>query len=177
MSWMMALTIASTALSAVQQYKSQKAQAAFGQAQADIQKQQYDADAAIAKLRGAQEEVERKREFEFLSADNNNNTDYDPHSSNSWLALRGDNEEQLNKDLGNIKLNSLGTQRKLQLSAHSASVSGAAFRRSGKGAIIGLAANLAKGGAQAYSLSGPSGGGFDADYASRGHVIAPGGPR
>ena len=153
MSWTMALLVASSALQAVQQYSAAKASAKIGERQAAIQQQAYEDDAALAQIRGDQEEVARRKEFAYLSSENNNAVDYDPNESASWLALRDTNEETFATDLRNISLNTGGQVRKLQLSANSAAASGAAFRFQGKTAAVGLASGAAKSGLQAYLLS------------------------
>lgn len=156
MSWQMALMAASTAFSAAQTYAQQKAQAKFGRAQAEIKRVQAIDNANAAKLQAAQQEVERRREFEEIRSYNLNQSKYDILSSPSFLALQTDNEGRLKDDITRIQLQALEQSRRFLLTAHSADVEGEAFRYMGKTAWMGATATLLKGGAKMAMLKGPS---------------------
>ena len=159
MSWQMALMAASTAFQAASQYSAARAQAKFGAAQAELQKTQAIDNANAAKLQGAQQEVERRREFMAMSAFNKNKARYDYTSSMSFLALERDNQGRLKDAVSRIQLQALEGQRKFLLTAE---VEGQAFRHMGKTAWMGATATLLKGGSKMAMLSGPgsAGGGY-----------------
>ena len=167
MSWQMALMAASTAFQAVSQYSATRTQAKFGAAQAELQKTQAIDNANAAKLQGAQQEIERRREFLVMSEFNKNKAKYNIESSASFLALRRDNKARLEDSVRRIQLQALEGQRKFLLTAHSAQVEGQAFRHMGQTAWMGPTATLLKGGAKMAMLSGPgSAGGGTSNYSA-----------
>ena len=155
MSWQMAVMAVSTAFQAVQQYSAAKAQAKFGRAQAELQKTQAIDNANMAKLEGAQQEVERRREFEQMEAYNRNRARYDIRSSASFLALERDNQARLKDAVSRIQLQALEGQRRFLLTAHSAEIEGQAFRHMGKSAWMGATGTLLKGGSKMAMLRKP----------------------
>jgi len=155
MSWQMALMAASTAFSAASQYSATRAQAKFGAAQAELQKTQAIDNANAAKLQGAQQEIERRREFLVMSEFNKNKAKYNIESSASFLALRRDNKARLEDSVRRIQLQALEGQRRFLLTAHSAEVEGQAFRHMGQTAWMGATATLLKGGTKMAMLRSP----------------------
>ena len=156
MSWPIVATIASTAFSAVQQYKSQKAMAAFGQAEAELESMVAKDNAARAKLQGAQQEVDRMREFEEARNYNLNVTQVDVYGQGSFLALKKQNLKTRDTDVSRIQLQSLANQRNFLLGAHAADIKKDSFRYMGSQAAFAAGATLLKGGAQMAMLSTPS---------------------
>ena len=148
MSWDIGLFIASTAFSALQSYSAQKTQAAFGKAAADIQAVQATDNANMAKISGAQQEMERRHAFADLQAVNENQTRFNLGSSPSFTALQKFNKAKMERDVDRIKLDTLQRSRGFLLSAHSARVEGESFRHMGQTAWMKGAAPLIKGGFQ-----------------------------
>ena len=162
MSWPIVATVASTAFSAIQQYKSQKAAAAFGQAEAELEGMVARDNAARAKLQGAQQEVDRMREFEEARSYNLNVTQVDVHGQGSFLALKKQNLKTKDDDISRIQFQSLANQRNFLLGAHAANIKKDSFRYMGSQAAFAATGTLLKGAAKAGMLmkpSLPSGGG------------------
>mgnify|MGYP003639963966 CR=1 FL=1 len=148
MSWPIVATIASTAFSAVQQYKSQKAMAAFGQAEAELESMVAKDNAAMAKLQGAEQELDRMREFEEAR-------NYNLNISQVDLALKKQNLKTRDTDVSRIQLQSLANQRNFLLGAHSADVKNDSFRYMGSQAAFAAGGNLLKGAVKTATLLTP----------------------
>ena len=155
MSWPIVATIASTAFSAVQQYKSQKAMAAFGQAEAELESMVAKDNAAMAKLQGAEQELDRMREFEEARNYNLNISQVDVHGQGSFLALKKQNLKTRDTDVSRIQLQSLANQRNFLLGAHSADVKNDSFRYMGSQAAFAAGGNLLKGAVKTATLLTP----------------------
>ncbi len=162
MSWPIVAVAASTAFSAIQQYKSQKAAAAFGQAEAELEAMVAKDNAARAKLQGEQQEVNRMREFEEARNYNLNVTQVDVYGQGSFLALKKRNLQTKDDDISRIKFQALANQRNFLLGAHAANIKKDSIRYMGSQAAFAAGGTLLKGAAKAGMLmkpSLPSGGG------------------
>ena len=152
MSWPQVAIIASTAFSAIQTYKSQKAESAFGMAQANIARTAALDKANMAKIQGAQQEVARLRDYQETRSYNLNQQSTDIMGP-SFLALQEDNKKIRDESLSRIQLQSLASQRSSLLGAYSAEVEGQAYRYMGSQAAFAAGGKLLKGGTQLALLS------------------------
>ena len=109
MSWQFALMAASTAMSAMQGMQQARAQ----ETEAKIRSRQAQEDMLAVEGEALEEEARRRRAFEELQASNRNAAVYDPHSSQSFLALEKRNEKDMEDDVSAIQFS--GAQRRQQL--------------------------------------------------------------
>ena len=109
MSWQFALMAASTAMSAMQGMQQARAQ----ETEAKIRSRQAQEDMLAVEVEALEEEARRRRAFEELQASNRNAAVYDPHSSQSFLALEKRNEKYMEDDVSAFQFS--GAQRRQQL--------------------------------------------------------------
>lgn len=147
------ILIASTAFSAVTTYQSQKAQGAFQEAAAEVDRVANEDAANTAKLQGAQQEVERLREFEELQQFNRNMLKVDTYGQGSIATFQKRQRGALKSDLSNLRLQTLETERKFLLGAHSASIDAQSGRYLSKTAGTAAMGKLMQGAASTAALT------------------------
>jgi soluble lytic murein transglycosylase-like protein len=139
MSWQFAAMAVSAAMQAI----SAKQQANATEQAALIEQAAYEEQADMARIQAQQQEADRRREFAQLEAANNNAVNYDPYSSQSFLALTKENRKQRDEDILNIQLMGRSQVRKNELGAKSAGIEAKAARRAGNSAFVKAGASLA----------------------------------
>ena len=152
MTWEIGLTLASTAFSSYQKYQQQKTTAAFGRAQAEIRRVEAIDQENLERLRGIQQESDRRQQFLEVEEFNRNNTQTTLNGQGSLLALRKSNQRTLQKDVGRMNLQSAESGRKLLLTRTAAETESAEFQRMGKNSWQAASGTLLKGAAKVAGL-------------------------
>ena len=161
MSWQIALMAASFAMDAM----SAKAAANAQETAALFDKAQLDEQADLAKIQAQQQEVQRRRDLDELTAINNNAMGYDPYSSPSFLAMKKEDKRRMEDDVMNIQLMGRSQVRRFELGSQAAGIEAKSARRAGNMAVLKAAVGAGKsyakykggGGNTGVTNSGPGG--------------------
>lgn len=152
--WILA---AATVAQSVGQLSQGKTQAAYGAAAADLERQQYEENAEIAKLQALDEEARRRRNLRMTEASNAASvaqSGYDPYRSPSFAAITANNERVAAQDIASIRLMGESTAGRNILAAGASELEGRAYRRAGRYAPLTAATTLLGGAYQINRLGG-----------------------
>lgn len=136
------LLVASTAVSAYGTIQAGNAKAEA----AEFERAQYEDQRKINQIQALDEENDRRKRLNQVLASNRASAagmGISTDASRSFLSIQQDSANEAERDIGRIRLNAAGENRRLSLAADQARLEGSAARRSG---YIGAAGTLLKGG-------------------------------